>query len=115
MIAGVAVLGLNLLVTPIFAFVLIVAIGGAAGLVTPIVSAGLQERTPKEMLARVFSFFNTGTMAFAMLGMIIFGWAADTLGPHAALVAIGCVKIAAAGFTIFLILICKRNPTIKAV
>ena len=115
MIAGVAVLGLNVLVTPIFAVVLIVAIGGAAGLVTPIVSAGLQERTPKELLARVFSFFNTGTMAFAMLGMIVFGWAADTLGPHAALVAIGCVKIGAAGFTVLLISICKRNSAIKAV
>jgi hypothetical protein len=75
----------------------------------------LWERTPKELLARVFSFFNTGTMGFAMLGMIIFGWATDAFGPHAALVAIGCVKIGAAGFTVLLISICKRNTTMKAV
>jgi len=47
--------------------------------------------------------------------MIIFGWAADALGPHAALVAIGCVKIGASGVTVLLISICKQNSTIKAV
>ena len=43
---------------------LIAGIGATSGLITPLVSASLQERTPKDLMARVFGPFNTGTMGF---------------------------------------------------
>ena len=56
-------------------------IGAGSGMVNPFVSASLQERSPKDLLARVFSLFNTGYLAFAMIGMTVVGWLADTYDP----------------------------------
>ena len=61
---------------------LIAGIGATSGLITPLVSASLQERTPKDLMARVFGPFNTGTMVFSMIGMTLFGWLADSFGPE---------------------------------
>lgn len=86
----------------------IAAIGAGSGLIPPLVSASLQERTPKDLLARVFGVFNTGSMAFAMIGMTVFGWAADVWGPSISLVAIAAVQFAAAGITVAMIPWCHR-------
>jgi MFS family permease len=107
-VGGIAVFGLGIFVTPIAGVLLMVVIGGSAGLVTPIVSAALQVMTPKELLARVFSFFNTGCMAFAMLGMVVLGWAADHVGAIATLVGIGIVKIGSGIVTALLIPWCCK-------
>ena len=41
---------------------LIEMVGVCSGVVNPFVSASIQERTPKHMLARVFSVFNAGVL-----------------------------------------------------
>lgn len=92
-VGGLAVFGLTVIPVTIVAALFIVLIGGSSGLVTPVVSATLQEMTPKEMLARVFGVFNTGTMAFAMLGMTLFGWVADAFNPVISLVGIGTATL----------------------
>ena len=92
----------------VFAAALIVAIGGTSGLVTPLVSASLQERTPKDMMARVFGLFNTGTMVFSMVGMTLFGWMADAFGPAVCLITIGAVNGAAAVISMVLLPWCYR-------
>ncbi|HJR77752.1 MAG TPA: hypothetical protein VJ805_12285, partial [Nitrospiraceae bacterium] len=93
MVGGLAVFGLTVSPVTVVAALLLIAIGGSSGLVTPIVSATLQEMTPKDLLARVFGVFNTGVMAFAMLGMTVFGWVADTFGAVISLVGIGVVTL----------------------
>jgi len=107
-VGGLAVFGLNWTGSLAVAAGLIVVIGGSSGLVTPIVSASLQEMTPKDLLARVFSVFNTGTMALAMLGMTVFGWAADRYGPLVSLTSIGGVLVATAIATLVMIPSCQR-------
>lgn len=87
---------------------LISVIGISSGLITPLVSASLQERTPKELLARVFGTFNTGTMAFAMLGMTALGWASDKFGASVSLITIGSAQLGAAAFTAVLLPLCYR-------
>jgi MFS family permease len=92
-VGGLAVFGLTVSRVTVVAALFLVAIGGSSGLVTPVVSATLQEMTPKDLLARVFGVFNTGVMAFAMLGMTVFGWAADTFSPVISLLGIGAVTL----------------------
>jgi len=103
LIGGIAVFGLNGNPSLIIAIGLIAAIGGNSGLVTPIVSASLQQVTPREMLARVFGVFNTGIMAFAMIGMTVFGWMADYYGPNISLIGIGATIIGSGGVSAFLV------------
>jgi hypothetical protein len=93
LVGGLAVFALTVSPVTVVAAFFLAAIGGSSGLVTPIVSATLQEMTPKDLLARVFGVFNTGVMAFAMLGMTMFGWAADSFGPVISLVGIGVVTL----------------------
>lgn len=107
-VGGAAALALLAIPSLALAAGLIAAIGGSSGLVTPIVSASLQERTPKDLLARVFGLFNTGAMAFAMIGMTAVGWAADTFGASVSLTAIGLVQLGAAAVTVGLIPWCRR-------
>jgi len=91
-IAACAVPGLLMSDSVLYAAGLIVAIGATSGLINPLVATSLQERTPKELMARVFGLFNTGTMVASMIGMTAFGWAADRFGPGVSLVAIGVVN-----------------------
>jgi len=107
-VGGLAVFGLTWTGSLGVAAVLIVVIGGSSGLVTPIVSASLQEVTPHDLLARVFSVFNTGTMGLAMLGMTVFGWAADRYGPLVSLTGIGGALLATAIATFVMIPGCQR-------
>ena len=107
-IAAVAVPGLLMSDSMLWAGGLIVAIGATSGLITPLVSASLQERTPKDLMARVFGLFNTGTMVFSMIGMTLFGWVADRFGPGVSLAAIGVVNGAAAIVSMALLPWCYR-------
>ena len=77
-------------------------------MVNPFVSASLQERSPKDLLARVFSLFNTGYLAFAMIGMTVVGWLADTYDPIVSMVTIGVVSLGAAVVTVAMIPWCYR-------
>ena len=87
---------------------LIALIGAGSGMVNPFVSASLQERSPKDLLARVFSLFNTGYLAFAMIGMTVVGWLADTYDPIVSMVTIGVVSLGAAVVTVAMIPWCYR-------
>ena len=107
-IASVAVPGLLMSDSVLWAAGLIVAIGATSGLITPLVATSLQERTPKDLMARVFGLFNTGTMVFSMIGMTLFGWVADRFGPGVSLAAIGVVNGAAAIVSMALLPWCYR-------
>ena len=107
-IASVAVPGLLMSDSMLWAGGLIVAIGATSGLITPLVATSLQERTPKELMARVFGLFNTGTMVFSMIGMTLFGWVADRLGPGVSLTTIGVVNGATAIVSMALLPWCYR-------
>jgi DHA3 family macrolide efflux protein-like MFS transporter len=95
-IGGVAVCSLSLLGTPLLAAGLVIVIGGSTALFTPVVWAMLQEMTPGHLMARVLTTFSTGGMFSAMVGMMGFGWAADTISPAASLIGIGVVLLATA-------------------
>jgi MFS family permease len=90
------------------AALLIAVIGASSGLVNPFVSASLQERSPKQILARVFGVFNTGYLAFAMLGMTVFGWLADAYDPALSVAGVGAVSVAAGLFTFAMLPWCYR-------
>ena len=107
-VAAGAVPGLLMSDSILWATGLIVAIGATSGLITPLVAASLQERTPKDLMARVFGLFNTGTMVFSMIGMTVFGWIADRSGPGVSLAVIGVVNGAAAVVSMALLPSCYR-------
>lgn len=107
-IASGAVPGLLMSESLFWAAGLIIAIGATSGLITPLVSASLQERTPKDLMARVFGLFNTGTMVSSMIGMTLFGWIADRFGPGVSLVSIGVVNGAAAVVSMVVLPWCYR-------
>jgi MFS transporter, DHA3 family, macrolide efflux protein len=109
MISGSALIGgLSVLILVwqppiIVAAALNVAIGGSSALLLPIVSAILQQASPKDLLARVFGVFNTGTMAFAMIGMMVFGWIADRFHALMSLTGIAAVNLTTTIVTLLLI------------
>ena len=108
LIGGGAMLGITLMTSFVPIVGLIAAIGASSGVVNPLVSASLQERTPKNMLARVFSVFNIGTLVGAMVGMTACGWIADRMGPTASLAATAAVSVMAAVLTTALIPWCSN-------
>jgi MFS family permease len=114
MIAGASAIGslamFALTMTTLFPVlaVLIAVVGVSSGVVNPFVSASIQERTPKHMLARVFSVFNTGALVAAMVGMTGAGWIADRMGPSISLVSTAGVTAAGAVLTAVLIPLCHR-------
>jgi MFS family permease len=107
-LGGGATFGLTFFTSFVPLALLIAAIGASSGVVNPFVAASLQERTPKDMLARVFSVFNTGTLVAAMVGMTAAGWIVDQWGAVAALLATAAVHVAAALLTVMLVPWCKR-------
>lgn len=107
-VAGGATFGLTIMTSFLVVLMLIAAIGASSGLVNPFVSASLQERTPKNKLARVFSVFNSGTLVASMAGMTAAGWIADRMGPGVSLLAIAIVNGAAAVLTAILVPWCRR-------
>ena len=106
--AGTATLMLGWTSSLVGAGLFIAMIGAGTGLVNPFVSASLQERSPKQLLARVFSLFNTGYLAFAMIGMTVFGWLADAYDPALSVIGVGLVSLGAGLFTALMIPWCYR-------
>ena len=106
--AGVAVWAFSVTHLFVVELLLMVPIGVSSGLVTPLVSASVQEETPQDLLGRVFGVFNTGTMGLAMLGMTLFGWLADAFNPMVSLVGIASVTAATGALTAFFIRPCRR-------
>jgi MFS family permease len=92
-LGGTAIGALSLVAQPIAVAFLMIVIGGSTALFTPVVWAVLQEMTPHHMLARVMTTFSTAGMFAAMLGMMVFGWTADTLGAAISLIGIGVVLL----------------------
>ncbi|BCA56503.1 Permease, MFS family [Nitrospira sp. KM1] len=107
-LGGIAMFGLTIMNSFPLAALLIVVIGASSGVVNPFVSASLQEQTPKYMMARVFSVFNTGTLVAAMVGMTVCGYLADSMGPAISLAATAAVNVAAAIVTVAVIPFCQR-------
>jgi MFS transporter, DHA3 family, macrolide efflux protein len=107
-VGGAATFGLSRVSSFFAALMVVAAIGATSGLVHPFVSASLQERTPKDMLARVFSVFNSGTLVASMAGMTATGWVADRMGPVVSLVGIAMVHAVTAVLTALLIPWCRR-------
>jgi MFS family permease len=106
--AGIAVWAFTTTQGFVTVLLLVLPIGISSGLVTPLVSASVQELTPRHLLARVFGVFNTGTMGLAMLGMTLFGWLADAFSPTFSLVGIAAVTAATGVLTAFFIRPCHR-------
>lgn len=95
-VGGVAVWSLKLFGNAALAAPLVIIIGGCIAVVTPIVWGLLQEITPHDMLARVFTTFSTGGMSAAMAGMLGFGWVVDQAGSGVGLLCIGMILLGAA-------------------
>jgi DHA3 family macrolide efflux protein-like MFS transporter len=113
-VGGVAVWGLRLFNNAFMAAPLIVIIGGCIALVTPVVWALLQEMTPQDMLARVFTTFSTGGMAAAMAGMVGFGWAMDRLGSGVTLLGLGILLLGTALTAVHFSRLVRPSPVIAA-
>jgi len=111
LVGGLAVFGLIGRPPITVAMALTLVVGAGAGLVTPIVSAALQLMTPKDLLARVFGVFNTGTMASAMVGMTVFGALADFMTADVSVMGIGAATVGTAVITMLLIPRCARLVT----
>lgn len=77
-------------------------IGAALATFTPVVWGLFQELTPERLRGRVFSILNTGAMSASMLGMVLFGWTADRLGPAISLLGMTGVFVVTASMTLVL-------------
>jgi hypothetical protein len=87
-VTGLAILALTWTRSRVGAALLIAAIGGSSGTRhADRVGVAAGEDVPPKRPARIFGWFNTGTMGRAILGMILFGWAVDRYDPYLALSA----------------------------
>jgi DHA3 family macrolide efflux protein-like MFS transporter len=75
--------------------VLMIVVGFATASLAPVVITLLEESTPEGLRGRVLSTFNAANMAMAMVGMLVFGWAADHVGETPTLIAVGIVMASA--------------------
>jgi len=107
-LGSLAVFGLTMTTSFPILVALIAMVGVFSGVTNPFISASIQERTPKHMMARVFSVFNSGVLVAAMVGMTGSGWIADRMGPSASLLATAGVGAAAAVLTAVFIPWCRR-------
>ena len=74
---------------------LMIVVGFATASLAPVVITLLEESTPEGLRGRVLSTFNAANMAMAMVGMLVFGWAADHVGETPTLIAVGIVMASA--------------------
>ncbi len=95
-VGGLAVCGLSLLETTLFAAALIIVIGGSTALFYPVVWATASGTHARAHDRPRFTTFSTGSMAAAMAGMAGFGWATDAIGPAASLIGLGLVLLVTA-------------------
>jgi MFS family permease len=66
--------------------VLNAVIGFSLGMFTPVAWGLLQEWVPAGLRGRVFAMASTAAMSASLIGMLLFGWLADTWGPKAGLI-----------------------------
>jgi MFS family permease len=92
-LGGLAIASLAYVKSSLAAATLMVIIGFSAAAFNPVVFTLLQDSTPEELRARVITAFNTATTSMAMLGMLVFGWAADRVGQDPTMIAIGVVLL----------------------
>lgn len=92
-LGGLSIASLAYVKSSLAAATLMVIIGFSAAAFNPVVFTLLQDSTPEELRARVITAFNTATTSMAMLGMLVFGWAADRVGQDPTMIAIGVVLL----------------------
>jgi MFS transporter, DHA3 family, macrolide efflux protein len=91
LIGGAASFILSVTATPLFSMALVAIIGAGLAAFTPIVWGLLQEMTPETLRGRIFAIFNTAAMSASMIGMVLFGWVADRVGPQTSLLGMGVI------------------------
>jgi DHA3 family macrolide efflux protein-like MFS transporter len=96
-VGSLAMAGMGFFKWKLLAMSLMVALGGSLALFNPITWAFLQELAPAVIMARVLTAFSTAAMAASMLGMILFGWAADAYTPAISLIGVSVIFLSAAG------------------
>jgi DHA3 family macrolide efflux protein-like MFS transporter len=84
------------------AILLMAVVGAGLAAFTPVVWSLLQEMTREDLRGRVFGIFNTGAMAASMIGMVVFGWAADKLGAGPSLLGMSIIMWTSAGSLLLL-------------
>jgi MFS transporter, DHA3 family, macrolide efflux protein len=96
-LGSIAMAGMGFFKWKLLAMSLMVALGGSLALFNPITWAFLQELTPGVIMARVLTAFSTAAMAASMLGMLLFGWAADVFTPAISLMGASLIFLSTAG------------------
>lgn len=96
-LGAVAMAGMGFFKWKILAMSLMIALGGSLAVFNPITWAFLQELAPGVMMARVLTAFSTAAMAASMLGMLLFGWAADVFTPVKSLLGASLLFLCTAG------------------
>ena len=91
LIGGAASFILSVTATPLFSMALVAIIGAGLAAFTPIVWGLLQEMTPETLRGRIFAIFNTAAMSASMIGMVLFGWVTDRVGPQMSLLGMGVI------------------------
>jgi MFS family permease len=89
LIGGGASFMLSTTATPLLSMALVAIIGAGLAAFTPIVWGLLQEMTPETLRGRIFAIFNTAAMSASMIGMVLFGWVTDRVGPQTSLFGTG--------------------------
>ena len=90
-IGGAASFILSVTATPLLSMALVAIIGAGLAAFTPIVWGLLQEMTPEALRGRIFAIFNTAAMSASMIGMVLFGWVTDRVGPQTSLFGMGVI------------------------
>jgi MFS transporter, DHA3 family, macrolide efflux protein len=90
-IGGAASFILSVTATPLLSMALVAIIGAGLAAFTPIVWGLLQEMTPETLRGRIFAIFNTAAMSASMIGMVLFGWVTDRVGPQTSLLGMGVI------------------------
>ena len=96
-LGSIAMAGMGFFKWKLVAMSLMVALGGSLALFNPITWAFLQELAPGAIMARVLTAFSTAAMAASMLGMLLFGWAADVFTPATSLIGASLIFLSTAG------------------
>lgn len=91
LIGGAASFILAATAAPLLSIALVAIIGAGLAAFTPIVWGLLQEMTPETLRGRIFAIFNTAAMSASMIGMVLFGWVTDRVGPQTSLLGMGVI------------------------
>lgn len=101
-IAAPALSGLAWVAEPQMATVLMIIIGASIGVFTPIAWAIVQELSPDHMLGRALTIYTMGAMVSAIIGMTVFGWVTEAMGPYVSILGLtGVLAIAGCAAAVF--------------